>query len=103
MSRTVSSETPDITPHPGYILCKPYVETDKPFGSVKEQDGLDQRSEILAIGQDVLDSYGVFRKPYCKVGDVILHAYSNKEFEVDFTKYRFVHFTEIHGIYATTR
>lgn len=103
MSRTDSSNSPAITPHPGYILCKPYIEKDKTFIAAKEQDGLDQRSEILAIGQDVLDSYGVLRKPYCKVGDVILNAYSNKEFELDFTKYRFVHFSEIHGIYATTR
>lgn len=86
-----------IAPSSGYILTKPHVE-DKVFKSVKETDGQDQLSEVIAIGASIRDTNGDWHASPAPVGAIIYHAYSNKEFERDFTKYRFVHFTEIHGI-----
>ena len=87
----------NINPTAGYLLAKPYIFKST-FQSVKETDGLDQKSVILEVGDEVEDNNGIARKSPCKKGDVVIHAYSNKEFEVEFTKYRFIHFSEVHGI-----
>ena len=93
--------TTNITPAPGYLLAIPHINKTSTFKPVKETDGLDQLSEVLEVGDSIIDSEGIERKSFAKKGDIILHAYSNKEFEIDFTKYRFVHFTEIHGTYGS--
>lgn len=87
-----------IKPEKGYLLAIPFVE-DATFKSVKESDGVDQKSKVLVVGDSVMDDKGNMRSTTAKTGDIILHAYSNKEFEINFTKYRFVHFTEVHGIW----
>lgn len=92
-----SAPTLNIKPSPGYILTQPYIE-DKVFKSAKEQDGMDVLSEVLSVGDEVVDSNGVLRQAPCKVGDIVYSAYSLKEFEKDFSKYRFLHFSELHGI-----
>lgn len=101
MTKTSKKEIPNITPAPGYILAIPYVNEDEVFKSVKETDGQDVKSIVLAISSGVIDAEGVLRTAPCRVGDIVISAYSNKEFEIAFTKYRFLHFTEIHGIYGS--
>lgn len=86
-----------IQPSPGYIFAIPYIQKG-PFKSVREVEGLDQFSEVLAVGAHVMDDNGNMRTAPCKVGDIIIHAYSNKEFEIAFNKHRMVHFTEVHGV-----
>lgn len=93
----MAKSAPLIKPSPGYFLATRYIEK-KVFESVKETDGQDQLSEILAVGDDVVDSNGITREAPAKVGDIVYHAYSLKEFERDFTKFRYIHFSEIHGI-----
>lgn len=90
--------TSKIKPFPGYILATPYINEDEVFKSVKETDGMDQKSVVIAIGDDVLDDNGNTRTTQARLKDIIVHAYSNKEFEIEFTKYRWVHFSEIHGV-----
>lgn len=87
-----------IKPEKGYLLAIRFVE-DSTFKSTKETDGIDQKSKVLVVGEDVMDNNGNMRTTMAKEGDIILHAYSNKEFEINFTKYRFVHFSEVHGIW----
>ena len=87
-----------IIPASGYLLAKPYIEKDSVFLPAKATDGLDQTSEILAVGESVIDSNGIERKAPCKVGDIVHHAYSNKEVEIKFDKFRYIHFTEVHGV-----
>lgn len=87
-----------IKPLDGYVLCVPYTSEGSPFKPVKEQDGLDQLSEVIAVSEQVLDQNNVIRKCPVKIGDIIHHAYSNSEFEIDFTKYRYVFYSQIHGV-----
>lgn len=92
--------TPLVKPHPGYLFVKPYIETDGSFISAKETVGEDQRSVVLEIGDSVTDSQGILREANCKKGDIIIHASTNKTIQLDFTEYRFVHFSEIHGLWT---
>ena len=89
----------NILPHKGYILCKRFVQPQSIYKSLGESVGEDQKSEVIAVGEDILDSNNILRTPDCKVGDIIIHADSNKTFEIDHEMYRFVHFSEIHGIW----
>lgn len=90
--------TPPIIPHPGYILTQPYIPADKPFMGVREEAGQDQKSLVLKVGSPVIDSNNITRSAGVSMGDIIIHAQTNKDFELDFTLYRFVHFTEVHGV-----
>lgn len=87
-----------VTPTAGYILAAPYIEKDRTFVSGKSSSGEDKKSEVLQISKSVIDSTGIERLCPCQVGDIILHADSNKTFEVGFAPYYMVHFTEVHGI-----
>jgi len=89
-----------ITPQPGYILTKPFI-IKKTFKSPKENIGEDQLSEVIEVGSSVKDDKGELRTTNVKKGDKIYHSYSNKTLEIDFQDYRFVHFTEVHGIYES--
>ncbi len=88
---------PSLTANPGYILTSPYIKKDAVFKSDRTAAGEAIVSKVLVVGDSVIDDQGIERKAPCKVGDVIVHAYNNKDFEMDFTKYRFVHFVEIYG------
>lgn len=92
-------KAPAITPAPGYILTEAYVPKG-PFKSAKESIGEDQLSKVLSVGANVTDSEGIVRKSPAKKGDIIIHAATNKTITIDFTEYRFCHFTEVHAIYA---
>jgi co-chaperonin GroES (HSP10) len=87
-----------IHPAPGYILAQPYIQKDSLFQSVKEVSGESQKSEVLAIGEDLVDDNGNIRKPNCKIGDRIIHCYLSEDFNVGTEKFRFVHFSNIRGI-----
>lgn len=95
---TKAPKTPLIEPSAGYILCQPYLPKNTTFVSGRESSGEDQKSEVLVVGNDVIDNEGNLRASPCQKGDIIIHAQTNKEFELSFTKYRFVHFSEVHGI-----
>lgn len=88
---------PTIIPSPGYILCEKYVE-NKIFVSAKESAGEDQKSKVIEVGLPALDDNGHKHESPCKIGDIIIHADSNKTFTYDNILYRMVHFTEVHGI-----
>jgi len=87
----------EITALPGYILVKPYVNDKDTFSSVRKAVGEALISEVLAVGDSVVDDNGTLRTCPVSVGDVIVHAYNAKDFEIKFKKRRFVHFTEIYG------
>lgn len=99
---TKNTSTTSIKPTPGYLLATPYVGSG-PWSSVKESAGEDVKSEVVAVGPSVIDSEGIERRAPCNVGDVVISTDSNKTFEDNFTKYRFIHFTEVHGIYEPKR
>lgn len=99
MKKTVQLEH-SILPSAGYVLTRNYIPKEKSvFVPIKETDGFDQKSEVIAVGDKVTDSNGVDRFPPCKVEDIIIHAASMSEFEIDMDKYRFVHFTQVHGVW----
>jgi len=85
------------TPLPGYLIAEPFVEAGV-FKPAKEQDGLDQTSKVLKISSGVIDNHNNLRSCPVQEGQVIHHAYSNKEVEINFKKYRYIHFSECHGI-----
>lgn len=95
MKRTQSTF---LTPAPGYILCQAYTDKDATFTPQKEEQGADQKSIVLAVGPDITDQGGILRTAPCKVGDIILHASTNKDFDHNFVAYRFAHFVEVHGV-----
>lgn len=86
-----------ISPTPGYILTEPFIDETSKFPS-REPQGEDQKSHVIAVGDNITDSEGVLRVPPCKVGDIIIHANSNKTFTINYDEFRFVHFVEVHGI-----
>lgn len=90
-----------IKPAPGYILTKPYEIPNKVFKNLKETAGEDQISEVIGVGEEVMDDQGNTRSTYVKKGDKIIHAYTNKTFSRLDEEYRFVHFTEVHGTYES--
>ncbi len=83
---------------PGWIICKPYVSKDQTFVSEKESSGDAQKSEVLSVGKDYVDDHGNKRTAEVKVGDVILHFYSQHTYEIGFDKYRAIHFSQVIGI-----
>lgn len=91
-----SQKIPKIQPSPGYVLCTPYEIPNRIF-KPKEVDGLDQMSQIVAIGKNIVDGQGIVREYEGVEGDIIIHAYNNAEFEIENQKYRVVHFTGIHA------
>lgn len=92
-----------FTANPGYLLVTRYQQKDKPFKSDREIPGEAILSEVLVVGDSVIDDQGTLREPPCKVGDIIVHAYNNKDFEINFTQYRFCHFTEVYGNYYESK
>ena len=93
--------TNNINPSPGYILTKPYEIPNKIFKNLKETAGEDQISEVIEVGDDVVDDSGNTRSTHVKKGDKIIHAYTNKTFTRLDEEYRFCHFTEVHGTYGS--
>lgn len=88
-----------IHPTPGYILAKPFFLKDTPFKPAKEEAGAVQKSEVLAVGDMLIDDGGFERFAPCKVGDVIVHSYIPDEFEISFDTYRMVHFSQVKGLW----
>lgn len=97
----------NIKPSPGYLLAIRYIPKTTGIVSLhqsaKETDGQDQKSTVLAVGESVDDNNGVTRFSPCKKGDIIIHAASMSEFEIGTDKYRFVHFTQVHGIWEDAK
>lgn len=90
----------NIKPLEGYILTIPHVR--KLLGTdIKEPSGEDQMSKVIAVGSDTTDEQGTVRTTPVKKGDIIVHRESNKDFTLENQLYRFVHFTEVHGIYES--
>lgn len=84
--------------NPGFIIAKPYIETDQTFVSDKENPGFSQKSEVLEVGGSFIDDHGNLRKPSCDKGDIIVHEYAQNEYEVGFEKYRAIKFYQVIGI-----
>lgn len=84
--------------NPGFIIAKPYIETDQTFKSEKETSGDCQQSIALDVGPDYIDDHGNSRTTKIKTGDVFLHIYETNTFEIGFEKYRAVHFSRVIGI-----
>lgn len=99
MTKPTKKKLPNIKPTPGYLLCKIYLFEDTPFKTGREAAGEDKMSEVLEVGENVKDAQGILRTAPCKKGDIILSADSNKTFTIGFDAYRFIHFSEVHGIY----
>lgn len=97
------SDAITITPIPGWILAIPYIIPDSIFSSVKEVSGESMKSEVIAIGEDLTDDNNILRKPNCKLGDIIIHKYLSEDFNIGTTKYRFVHFSDMRGIWEDAK
>lgn len=89
------SETVSIKPTPGYLLVKPYIQTNTPYKTTKEEPGAAQKSEVLAVGDTLIDDAGITREAPCKVGDIIIHTYISDGFDLNFDEYRMVHFSQV--------
>jgi len=87
-----------FVPTSGQIICKPYIDENQTFKSVKEEAGYAQKSEVVAIGSSYVDDHGNIREPMCKKGDIILHKYAQDDYELDFEKYRVIHFSMLLGV-----
>lgn len=83
---------------PGWIICKPYINKNDTFHSLKETNGECQVSEVLAVGNDYIDDHGNHRKTNVKVGDIILHIWETNTVTIKFDKYILVHFSRVIGI-----
>ncbi len=94
-----TNKTPKILPHPGYILAKLYVPPGifKPAATVS---GEDLFYEVLQLGENIIDSEGIERKPNCRIGDIVIGVDSSSTFELEHVRYYFLHFTQVHGIYG---
>lgn len=88
-----------IIPTSGYLLCEAFIEKDKPFRAAKLASGEDHQYKVLAVGADVIDTEGITRKSPAKVGDIVIGIDSSSTFELDFTRYYFLHFTQCHGVF----
>ena len=86
---------PQFIAQPGWIIAKPYISKDQTFISEKESSGDAGKSEVLAVGGEFMDEHGNIRHIEVKVGDVILHIYSQNSYEMGFEKYRAVHFSQV--------
>ena len=89
----------NITPVSGYILTIPYIQKDSMFTSIKELSGETMKSEVVAVGSELMDDGGFKREAPCKVGDIILHSYLSEDFNLGTIKYRFVHFSNVRGVW----
>lgn len=89
----------NINPTAGWILTKEYTPK-KTFTSPQQAIGDAQKSEIIAIGEQYTDDYGNLHTPDndWKVGTIIIHGDNNNDFELDFDRYRFVHFSRVMGL-----
>lgn len=87
-----------ITPVKGWLLGVPYIKKDSLFTSAKEVSGETMCSEIIAVGDTLIDDNNIERKAPCQVGDVIYHKFLSEDFNVGTTKYRFIHFADVRGI-----
>lgn len=85
-------------PLPGWLLTKPYITKEQTFISEKESSGDAGKSEVLEVGDTYIDDHGNERRTNVKVGDIILHIYSQNTFEMGFDKYRAVHFSQVISI-----
>lgn len=94
----MSNKTTTFDALPGYLLCKPYVETDQTFQSAKESAGDLQRSEVVSVGASFVDDHGNIRESPAKKGDVILHRYTSNTGTIGFDEIRAVHFSDVVGI-----
>jgi co-chaperonin GroES (HSP10) len=83
---------------PGWVITRPYLPKEQTFISEKETAGGAQKSEVLDVGADYIDDHGNPRTTEVKKGDVILHFYSQHDFEIEFSKYRAIHFSQIIGV-----
>lgn len=83
---------------PGWIICKPYIDKNDTFQSLKETSGECQFSEVLAVGDDYIDDHGNHRTIKVKVGNVILHIWETNSFTIKFDKYRAIHFSRVIGV-----
>ena len=83
---------------PGWIIAKPYISKEQTFISEKESSGDAGKSEVLFVGDEYIDDNSNKRTTEVKVGDVILHIYSQNSFELGFDKYRAVHFSQVISI-----
>lgn len=88
----------NISPIAGWCLGIPYIKKDSMFTSIKELSGESMCSEIIAVGDTLIDDNGIERKAPCKFGDLIYHKYLSEDFNQGTTKYRFIHFSDIRGI-----
>jgi co-chaperonin GroES (HSP10) len=87
-----------FSPLPGFVICRPFVDKEDTFQSLKETSGDCQVSEVLAVGDDYIDDHGNHRTTKVKVGDMIVHFWETNTFTIKFDKYRAVHFSRIIGI-----
>lgn len=95
--------TPQIKPIPGWILAVPYIIPDSIFTSVKEVSGESQKSQVIAVGEDLIDDNGIGRKPNCKIGDIVVHKWLSEDFNIGTIKYRFIHFADVRGIWLDAK
>lgn len=90
-----------IIPANGYILAKIYTPTNQVFKSTKEEPGDAVVSEVVAVGDPIVTDGNITRESPCKVGDIIIHRYTQDTLE-DFNHdyYRFVFFGDYRGKYV---
>lgn len=84
-------------PTPGYLLCKPYIDSEKTFQQLKESPGDLQRSEVVGVGASYTADKEIQKSP-AKKGDMILHRYTSNTGTIGFSEIRAIHFTEVFGI-----
>lgn len=87
-----------IVPNTGYILVQPFVQ-EGIFKSIRTTAGEVEKSTVIAIGGVLTDDHNIKRTAGCKVGDIILHSYIHDDLNIGSDKYKFVHFSNVRGVW----
>ncbi len=96
---TNKSNTPKITPAPGYLLLEPMEKEVKTSSGIYLPDSASekpQKAKVLAVGDEETTDNGTKRKASVKAGDVVIYKkWGGNEVKLDGIDYLFAKFDDI--------
>jgi len=95
----MSAKVSKIKPAPGYVLLEPMEAQEKTVSGIYLPDSASekpQQAKVLALGDDELLDNGTKRKPFAKVGDVVIYKkWGGNEVKLEGEEYLFAKFDDI--------
>ena len=86
-----------IIPQPGYVVVEPIGE-EKIGGFIASQDNLEkqQKSKVVAVGDECINEWGTLIKTNVKVNDIVIHrSWGHESIQLDGHEYRVCRFLDI--------